>query len=154
MELLSFRKLCMKDEGHRIWKCSWTSQCSPLELFCVEVREKCKGGEKIVKQLEDSGLLKLRRSVRIFSFCSWLLLHYCMATCTRMTRTNRLSHVSIPFHMVAWKSMQFTLRPCGPSKRCVPAALLSQLHNVPCNHCQCSKFWYGQLKWHFAQNIE
>ena len=47
MELLSFRKLCMEDEGHRIWKYKWTSQCSPLELFWVDVRVKCKGGEKI-----------------------------------------------------------------------------------------------------------
>ena len=72
---------------------------------------------KLVHQLEDFGLLNLRRSVKIFSFCSWLFMHQYMATCTRMTRTNQLRHVSIPFHMIAWKSMQFTSRPCGPSKK-------------------------------------
>ena len=83
-------------------------------LTCVR---SARAVRKLVHQLEDSGLLNLRRSVKIFSFCSWLFMHQYMATCTRMTRTNRLRHVSIPFHMVAWKSMQFTSRPCGPSKK-------------------------------------
>ena len=71
---------------------------------------KVQGRWKIVEQLEDSGPLNLRRSVRNFSFC-------CMATCTRMTRTNQISHVFISFHVIAWKSMQFTSRPCGPSNK-------------------------------------
>ena len=80
-----------------------------LSWFCHTVRT------NMQKDRNKSNPDPKQITVRIFSYCSWLLLHYCMATCTRMTRTNRLSHVSIPFHMVAWKSMRFTLRPCGPS---------------------------------------